>query len=109
MCVCVCRNICTYNWNGLPLKNNNKKKGHVEAMHTRWPRIDLKIQSNLKLFETRFLIHTCMYIYIFIGFERNFIAYVSSTNLSTSNSFYFIISPEIVDLTTLEIAIVISI
>lgn len=27
MCVCVCRNICTYNWNGLPLKNNNKKKG----------------------------------------------------------------------------------
>lgn len=63
--VCVCRNICTYNWNGLPLKNNNKKKGHVEAMQTRWPRIDLKIQSNLKLFETRFLIHTCMYIYIY--------------------------------------------
>lgn len=55
---CMCRNICTYNWNGLLLKNNKKKKkrGHVEAIH-RWPRIDLKIQSNLKLFETRFLIH----------------------------------------------------
>lgn len=76
-------------------------------MHTRWPRIDLKIQSNLKLFETRFLIHTC--IYIFAGFERNFIAYVSSTNFSTSNSLYFIISPEMLDSTTLEIAIVISI
>lgn len=50
-----------------------------------------------------------MYIYIFTGFERNFIAYVSSTNLSTSNSLYFIISPEMLDLTTLEIAIVISI
>lgn len=50
-----------------------------------------------------------IYIYIFTGFERNFIAYVSSTNFSTSNSLYFIISPEMLDLTTLEIAIVISI
>lgn len=56
VCVCVCRNICTYNWNRFPsrLKNNKKKRGQVEAIYTRWPRIDLKIQSNLKLFELAF-------------------------------------------------------
>ena len=37
VCVCVYRNICTYNWYGLPsrLKNNKKKRGEVEAIYTR--------------------------------------------------------------------------
>lgn len=88
-----------------------KKGGRIEAIYTRWPRIDLK-KFNSKLFETRFLIHgyvTYIYIYIFTGF--NFIAYVSSTTtflfqIHSSIPFHSSFPPEILDLIrNLEIAI----